>query len=229
MFNLSKRLLKIAELVPKNSRVADIGTDHGYLPIYLIKNGVATSVLACDINQKPLNNAKKNIQRSNVLGIQTRLCGGLSGITADEVETIIIAGIGGEVIAGILENCSWVKNKKYTLLLNPTTSPEKLRDFLYSTGFSTDLETAVCENGKCYTIIKTKFTGEFCAPQEYKLYIGELKPDSPHNVLYIKKQLSRLQKLNQSIKNIPLKQPEFLKTQTCINQIKKQLEAQNGT
>ena len=225
MFNLSKRLLKIAELVPKNSRVADIGTDHGYLPIYLIKSGIANSVLACDINQKPLNNAQKNIERSNVQGIETRLCGGLNGITADEVDAIIIAGIGGEVIAGILENCGWVKNKKYTLLLNPTTSPEKLREFLYSAGFSTDLETAICENGKCYTIIKATFTGKSCTPQEYKLYIGELKPESPHNILYIKKQLSRLQKLNQSIKNIPSKQPEFLKTEECINQIKKLLEA----
>lgn len=225
MFNLSQRLLKIAELVPKNSRVADIGTDHGYLPIYLIKSGIANSVLACDINQKPLNNARKNIERSNVQGIETRLCGGLSSITADEVNTIIIAGIGGEVIAGILENCGWIKENNYTLLLNPTTSPEKLREFLYSCGFATTTETAVYENGKCYTIIKAAFTGKSCTPQEYKLYIGELKPDSPHNILYIKKQLSRLQKLNQSLKNIPAKKAEFLKTQECINQINKLLEA----
>lgn len=219
MFKISNRLTKIAGLVPNASRVADIGTDHGYLPIYLVKNGIANYVLACDINEKPLSSAKKNICEHNADNIELLLCNGLSGISPNEIDAAVIAGMGGEVIAGIIGACSWIKNSRYTLILQPTTSPEKLREYLAAGGFSTISETAVCENGKLYSIIKAKFSGSVPPLSGAQLYIGKLKPDSADSIEYIKKQLGRLSKLYKEIKDIPQKADESLRLLKIINDI----------
>ena len=116
MYTLSERLKVIADKIT-GGRVADIGTDHAYLPIYLIKTGKASRVLACDIKEKPLQNAAKNIQKTNTENIELRLSDGLAGVGADEADTIVIAGMGGEVIAGILNRCEWIKSPGYKLLL----------------------------------------------------------------------------------------------------------------
>ena len=94
MSALSKRLSVIASLVPSGARVCDIGTDHAYLGIELIKSGKAISVIACDINEKPLLKAKANIEKSGVNGIELRLQDGLAGIKPGDADCIVIAGIG---------------------------------------------------------------------------------------------------------------------------------------
>ena len=131
MSALSKRLSVIASLVPSGARVCDIGTDHAYLGIELIKSGKATSVIACDINEKPLLKAKSNIEKSGVTGIELRLRDGLSGLKPSETDCIVIAGIGGEVISGIFERTN-IFSQEYSpaIILQPTTSPEILRKFL---------------------------------------------------------------------------------------------------
>ena len=133
MPTFSKRLSVIASLVPVGARVCDVGTDHGYLSIELIKSGVAASVIATDINEKPLNRAKSNAEKSG-FQIDLRLCDGLVGISPSEVDTVIIAGMGGEVISGIIERGEKVAKSVSLLLLQPTTSPEALREFLFKKG-----------------------------------------------------------------------------------------------
>ena len=154
MRQLKNRLYTVATLVPKGSRVADIGTDHGHLPIYLIREGICPFCLACDIKEKPLENARENIAKTGTSNIETRLGAGLVPVSPDEVDCITIAGMGGEVISAILEESPWVRNEKYTLILQPMTSADALRRYLCEKGFNIESETAVEENRKEATCTK---------------------------------------------------------------------------
>ena len=146
---LSLRLALISALVPHGARVCDIGTDHGYLPIELIKRGDIKSVIATDIRKMPLASAEKNIKAAGVGGITLRLCDGLEGIAQNEVDTVITAGMGGEVIASILARSAIpTASPAPLLILQPTTSPEFLRQFLCENGFEIISDTALCENAK---------------------------------------------------------------------------------
>ena len=98
MTHLSLRLETIASLVPLGARVCDVGTDHGLLPIYLKQKGIAKSVIATDLNEKPLENARKNISSSGITDISLRLCDGLSGVSQNEADTVIIAGMGEKLL-----------------------------------------------------------------------------------------------------------------------------------
>ncbi len=221
MQSLSKRLKTIASLVPIGARVCDIGTDHGYLSIYLKKNNIAESIIACDLNQKPLLTAQKNIEKSGVKGIDLRLSDGLSNIKPDEVDTVIIAGMGGEVISGIIGACEWIKSKEYSLILQPTTSADFLRRFLTENGFEIKAETPLGENSKIYSIMQIEFTYNKKEYPEHYHYIGEISPDSEDGLLYIKKQQKILLNCVNSLENIPTKQKEFQNYKTAYSGITK--------
>ena len=177
MPSLSLRLSAIADFVKENAAVCDVGTDHGYLAIHLMQNKIASKVIATDINSKPLCNAKKNIEKSGVFGIELRLCDGLAGVQIGEADTFVIAGMGGEVIAGILERGECITRKSdISLILQPTTSPEFLRRFLCQNGYKIIKEKAIFENGKLYSVMLVQFTGEISNYEESYFYIGELNP-----------------------------------------------------
>lgn len=208
---LSLRLKLIASLVPKGARVCDIGTDHALLPIYLIENNIAEFVIATDIRPLPLENAKRNVAASGLTGIELRLCDGLSAVKKDEVDTVIIAGIGGEVISGIISRAALIRNQPYPLLiLQPTTSAEALRRYLYENGFEIKTETALKENGKLYSVITARFTGKVKKMPEHFYYIGMVDPKTEDGYLYIQKQYIRLKKCADALINIPEKQAEYL-------------------
>ena len=215
MKSLSLRLETIASLVPNGARVCDIGTDHGYLSIYLKNNNIAKSVIATDLNQKPLLSAQKNINESGVLGIELRLGGGLSPINPNEVDTVIIAGMGGEVISNILNDCDWIKDSNLTLILQPTTSADTLRRFLCGNGFEINSETPVSENRKLYSVMVAKFTGNIKTYPEHFYYIGMLNLKSESGLLYIQKQQKILFKCINSLEKIPSKQEEYKKYKTA--------------
>ena len=100
---LQPRLQLLADMVPFNSRLADVGTDHGYLPVWLLQQGRIPFAIASDINPDPLEHARQSAQEYGVDGIDFRLCGGLDGIKPEEVDTIVIAGMGSNTIVGILK------------------------------------------------------------------------------------------------------------------------------
>lgn len=222
MNNLSLRLKTIASLVPNGARVCDVGTDHAYLPIFLKKSGIASSVIATDLNQKPLENAKNNIENSGVSDISLRLCDGLDSVSDSEVDTIIIAGMGGEVIVGILKSCEWAKTYNKTFILQPTTSAEVLREFLCKNGFEIKTETPVLENDKLYSVMTVEFTGEICRKAEYFYYIGKI-PTTSEGILYLKKQQKRVLNCMTALENIPHKQNDYLKNKAIYEQITKTL------
>ena len=201
MRTLSQRLYTVQALIPKGARVADIGTDHGHLPISLIKSGSCKRIIACDINEKPLANAKANIEKTKTEGIELRLGNGLSPVLPCEVDCIVIAGMGGEVISSILDAADWIKSGNYTLILQPMTSADLLRKYLCENGFSIKREVALCDEQKLYTVIKAVFTGK-CEKQSEAYYrIGELKPCEPWSKEYILKQISIVQKCIDSLNN----------------------------
>ncbi len=200
MFNLSKRLSTIAALVPFGARVCDIGADHGYLSIYIAKEKNPLSVITTDINEKPLAKAQKNAELAHINTIVFRLCDGFCGIKEKEIDTAIIAGMGGEVISGILERGEIiVKNTSITLILQPTTSPEFLRKFLYNNGFYIEKETPVFENQKLYSVMVVKYSGNIKKQPNYFYFIGNINPHTDDGFLYIKKQYDRCFKCMKSL------------------------------
>ncbi len=187
-----KRISAIASLVEKGSRVADIGADHGRLSIFLRQNGIAKSVIATDLRQKPLENAVKNIQKSNIDNIQTRLCDGFDGICEDEIDTAVIAGMGGEVIAGIIDRAPFIAKKKIKLVLQPMSSAEALRKYLLQKGFYIGTELTIEEDGKIYTIIPAVFDGKVRKRDLFYIYAGERDFSTYQAKQYTKKLYNRL-------------------------------------
>lgn len=222
--SLSQRLKLIASLVPKGARVCDIGTDHARLPIYLIEQKTAERVIATDIRPLPLENAKRNVALSGVTGIELRLCDGLSAVKKSETDTVIIAGMGGEVISGIISRGELLRERPYPLLiLQPTTSPEALRKYLYESGFEILTETALKENGKLYSVMTACFTCEAKEMPEYFYFAGKTDPKTEDGYLYIKKQYIRLKKCADALCDIPEKQAEYLHYKKLSDQILKLL------
>ena len=148
--NLTPRLKMIASLVPKCKSLCDIGTDHAYVAIYLAKKGVAEKIIAADIKKGPLTQAEKNIRAFEVSDkIETRLSNGFSAIAENEVECSIIAGMGGETIAEILEN---EKGCKY-FVLQMQTAHKHLREYLCTHGYVIKKESVCREGNKMYTAL----------------------------------------------------------------------------
>lgn len=151
---LSKRLQSIADLVPANSKVADIGTDHGYIPIYLMRTQRANYCIASDINKGPLESAKRNMAKYQVKNIETRQGSGLQTITKDDqLDAFIIAGMGGYLIHDILKkDLDLVKGMK-RIILQPQNNIPELRRYIHQIGFKIEQEVFLEEEGKYYNII----------------------------------------------------------------------------
>lgn len=172
--NLSPRLKTIASLVPTGSVVVDVGTDHAYIPAWLLINGVVKKCFATDINSGPLELAARNLSAAGVLdACELILCDGLAGCGEHCADTVIIAGMGGDNIAGILERAPWTKHN-CALILQPMSKAERLRRWLCVNGFSITSEQLVRDSGKIYPILTAKFLSEKCSMSEAELYIGRL-------------------------------------------------------
>lgn len=155
---LTERLEKIASLVSKGARVADVGTDHGYIPIDLLEKGIIEEAILSDINKGPLNNAREEIERQNLQEkTELRLGGGLEVYEPNEVDEVIIAGMGGILIADILEARTEVARSAKKLILQPMQSPEVLRRYLMKNGYRIIDEHMVNEDFRIYEIIEARY------------------------------------------------------------------------
>ncbi|MFQ8765534.1 MAG: class I SAM-dependent methyltransferase [Oscillospiraceae bacterium] len=147
---ISKRLLCCASMVQSGARVADIGTDHGYLGIYLLQTGAARHVIACDLRKDPLENARRNAKLFGVDGeMELRLSDGLEKILPDEVDTVVMAGMGGDLIQRILSQCPWRKREGLQFILQPQSAGNVLRRWLCEDGFEIQREEPV-QDGHFY-------------------------------------------------------------------------------
>ena len=161
MVRISDRLRTVAHMCAKGAVVADIGTDHGYLPIYLVQEGIAPSAIAMDLRKGPLDKAKKHIC-DNCLEdrIQTRLSDGLEKLSENEADIITICGMGGRLIADIVTKGMNVITRNTTLIVSPQSEVGDFRHFLVSQGLVVDDEQMLKEDGKYYFIIKCRKSDE---------------------------------------------------------------------
>ncbi len=175
LFSLDGRLSVCAKLVRQGAKLADVGTDHAYLPVWLAKNGLISSAIASDIREKPLMSGADNIEKYGCGDIvSTRLCSGLDGVSEDEADDIVMAGMGGELIAKLIENAPWLKNADKRLILQPMTKAHSLREYLCENGFTILSETPCTHGGKYYTVIHAMYTGTITGHPISYYYTGEL-------------------------------------------------------
>ncbi len=181
---LSIRLKAIASMIEDCNSVVDVGTDHGYVPIYLVKNGVIKSAIASDINRGPVEKASKNVLSNNVSEqINCRLGSGLSTVKKGEVQVAIIAGMGGNLIRDILEaDLKVVKELKY-IILQPVQNAEVLREYLYNTGYDVLDEEICMDDGKFYEIIKVKYNNKPEILDSIYYEISKILLDKKHIVM----------------------------------------------
>lgn len=154
---LSKRLELVASFVPEGSRIADVGTDHGYIPIELVKRGLCPSGIAMDIGKGPLERAREHIREQGLEEkIESRLSDGLSALKPGEADTVVIAGMGGELVIHILEagRHMWESVKEF--VLSPQSELDKVRKYLEENGFAIQKEAMVVDEGKYYTVMLVK-------------------------------------------------------------------------
>ena len=182
---LTPRLQTIANLINNSRAMADIGTDHAYLPLYLITNGRCSFAIASDIRKGPLARAEETFKKYGMKDkIELRLGAGLETVSEDDnIDTIVIAGMGGLVISDIIENSiNIVKSAKH-IILQPMTMAPKLREYLYKSAFGTIAEHLAFEGDKIYNIISVKINSNTTPINLMPLdaYIGksliETKPD----------------------------------------------------
>ena len=157
---LSPRLALCASYVRQGSVVADIGTDHALLPVWLVRSGKAVRAVASDINEGPIERARLNVSRNQLNDrISTVVADGLAGIDPAQVDDIVIAGMGGDLIAAILDAAPWTKDSRYRLILQPMSHAERLREYLFLSGFAIEHEQAVRDSGRVYSVMCASYTG----------------------------------------------------------------------
>ncbi len=173
---ISKRLGTIAAMVRRGSKVADIGTDHGLLPIHLIEQGISPMVFATDIGVSPAAVARKNVQAAGLENsITVRVGDGLAPLSPDDADDIVIAGMGGETIAEILSAAPWVKNTRYRLILQPMTHAEAVHAFLFQNGFTIREERFLEDAGRSYVLLYAEYTAAPENTDPLKLWCGALR------------------------------------------------------
>ena len=163
---ISDRLKLVVSFVTPCRAVADIGTDHGYVPIELVKSGIVKKAYAMDVNQGPLERAKMHIENERLADrIEVRQSDGLAGLMENEADTVIIAGMGGETIAEILSAAPWLQAGGTTLLLQPMSAQPELRRWLQRHGYTIRQELLSKEGETIYVA--------------FQVYAGTMEPLTP--------------------------------------------------
>lgn len=163
--NISERLNRLAGMVTEGSRLADVGTDHGYVPLCLYRQRRIPSAIAMDINEGPLERAKEHIREAELENyIETRLSDGLEALKAGEADTVLIAGMGGNLTERILTDGQKVLETVWELVLQPQSEIWKVRQYLCKNGWKIVSEDIVQEEGKYYPMFRA-VKGE---PEQYK-------------------------------------------------------------
>ena len=187
---IDARLLAVAELVSDGAYLADVGTDHAYLPIYLAEQGKISRAVASDIHKGPLVSAEKNIREAGFSDrIHTVLTDGLQGLEPYPVTDVAIAGMGGLMIKGILEKASAFKERKVRFILQPMQHIPDLRRYLGENGFAIQKETQATAEGKFYQIILCTYDGVVRKESELALLLGK------YNIIHTKENAENFRRL----------------------------------
>ncbi len=169
---IGARLGSAVRFVTRGGRVADIGTDHAYLPIHLVEQGIASAAIACDINRGPLDSAIANIREAGLADrIETLLADGLHGVEHFAPTDVLIFGMGGELIVKILSEAPWIRCREINLILQPMSRAAVLRRFLGENGFVIT-EEAISLEDRYYQTVVARYSGEKTAYTACELQVG---------------------------------------------------------
>lgn len=196
MSTIDSRLRLCADFVRQGSKLADIGTDHAYLPVWLCRIGRCPSAIASDINPEPLKRGQETITNADMNSIiSTRLGAGLEKISPDEADDIVIAGMGGELIASIIDSWQYSKDNSKRFILQPMTKSEALIENLYTNGFEIIKQDCCIAANKCYTVLCVQWTGHKEKADEVFCYLGKLNPkENETHKSFVLAHINRLEK-----------------------------------
>ena len=209
---LSERLLAVVGFIEKGSCVADIGTDHGYLPVYLAQNGLARRIIASDISAGSLRAALKAAEKYSVVDkISFVVAPGLTGISETEIDTVVISGLGGETISQILAESPRIKQDGFRLILQPQTKIDRLCSWLRDNGYVIQDAKLARDSGRFYVILLVGATAadesgirnagceitDLPTP-EIELFSILMKKNDPLFVDYIDNIISRMRRIEDS-------------------------------
>ncbi len=156
-----ERMTLIFNLVRDGKSVLDVGTDHAIIPIELVKNGKSPFASVTDISRPSLDKGIKNISGAGLSEKISAYCtDGTLGVPLENIDDIIIAGMGGELIVKILSQDERLRKNKFRFILQPMTKPEETRKYLYENGFKVLSETKVISEGRVYAVILAEFNGK---------------------------------------------------------------------
>lgn len=194
MLKLSERIMMAAEMVRDGKTVADIGTDHAYLPAWLILNGKCPKALACDLRKGPLDNAKKTVEQYGIADkITLRLSDGFDEIRPCEADDFVMCGMGGTLMAELVARTQWLKDPEKLLILQPQSHAEDIRAYLINNGFEIINENACTDGGKLYCAFCAVWTGKNKKYSDGYIYYGRLPECSaPEAKQYLLKIIDRL-------------------------------------
>lgn len=223
---MNLRLNTLAQMVEPGSRVADIGTDHAYLPIELVKNKQINYAIASDIAKGPLQNAKDDIAEAGLQGkIETRLGPGLSTVNHnDDIDTVVIAGMGGKLITDILDD-AWNKHFCFkTLILEPNIGEPGVRKWLMGHKYQIVTEKLIVESGHTYELIKARAVKKRINLSEKKILFGPYILKEKNSIFYQKweNQLAYHKKLLLDLNKAKKKDLQH------INQVKQEIKLIEG-
>lgn len=226
---LDERLKSAVPYLKKGGRVADVGTDHAYLPIYLVENGISSFAVASDLRKGPLERAKANVKAA---GLDDRIelvpCDGLSKIEPYRPDDILLFGMGGELIVSILDAAPWVKNQAIGLILQPMSHPEILRAYLLEHGFAI-LGESLSYADRIYQTIYARFgTEKEQTPYtEAELLIGRhnLAKESPLLRPLLLREIDILSRVIAGKQNAA--DPDTAQEEILLRQLNEELEKHN--
>lgn len=199
---ISERLKTVASFVRTSRTIADIGTDHGYIPIYLCLEEAIDRAIACDVNREPVRRAECNINMYHLGNmIETRLGDGLKPLKAGEVEGAVIAGMGGMLIIEILDECLEKTGTLNELVLQPQIDVDKVRKYLHKIGFKIDDEEMIYEDGIYYNVIRAVH-GREKYDNEADYIFGKINIDRKNAILkeFIEKEMAKNKKIMEKLK-----------------------------
>ena len=203
MIKLTNRLQMTASLVREGKRIADIGTDHAFLPAYLVLSGKNPSAIASDLREGPLENARQTVTEHGLNEkIELRLSDGFDMLYHTEADDFVLAGMGGTLMAELISRTEWLKNVNLHLVLQPQSHTHDVRRYLCENGFRINTELCVNEGERLYIAFDAFFTGEAEMKNETYYYFGSYpEKEDELSVLYVKNLKERLEKEKTALKD----------------------------
>lgn len=220
---LKPRLNMAAQMVRRGVCVADIGTDHAYLPTALILDGAVPCAIAADLRKGPLDNAEATVNTYGIADkVQLRRSNGLRNILPDEADDIVIAGMGGILISEILEDAPWVKNEKYKLILQPQSHDEIVRRWLWKNGFEIVEEASCIDDKKPYICMSAVYTGKQAEHDPIEdMFGGFFYREDDASDAFCRKKLRRVQIRHSALNKIDPTNEEIPALQYILDEVKK--------